>query len=216
MAHTPVKVGAGLLPAFPDFSFEIKLWSSGLRYIAGVDEAGRGALAGPVAAAALVFPPDPSLITALQGVNDSKLMKPAERAAWAAPLREIAVTWGVGFASNQEIDRLGIVPATRLAAVRALEQLSYVPEHILVDYIDLPEAGIAYTSIIQGNRRSLSIAAASILAKTARDELLYALDDQYPGFGFAAHKGYGTAKHKSALESLGYSPVHRLSFHFKK
>lgn len=208
----PSRIDPGVIPFAPDFNFEIDLWNHGLQMVAGVDEAGRGALAGPVAAAVLIFPPDSSLVRQLEGVNDSKLLKPDAREKWAHKLREIALAWGVGFATNEEIDLAGIVPATRLAIARALKQLIHGPEHILIDYLEPPESQIPYTSIVKGDRRSLSIAAASILAKTARDQLLCELDAQYPGYGFAAHKGYGTYVHLAAMKALGPSPVHRFTF----
>jgi ribonuclease HII len=212
----PPKFDPRLLPPAPDFAFEIQLWGQGTRWVAGIDEAGRGALAGPVAAAALVFPPDESLIPALEGVRDSKQMTPAQRELWAGRLQAVALAWGVGFASPQEIDALGIVPATRLAVARALEQLSLAPEHLLVDYLPLPEIPIAQTPLVKGDQRSLSIAAASILAKTARDARLRLLEREYPGYGLARHKGYGTPAHLAALERLGPCSIHRLTFKSKK
>jgi ribonuclease HII len=121
----------------------------------------------------------------------------------------------VGFASHQEIDACGIVAATRLAMQRALSQLSFSPHHLLLDFLDLPDLSIPQTCLVKGDKRSLSIAAASVLAKTARDELMRQLDTQYPGYGFAMHKGYGTLAHRRALQVLGPSPVHRSTFHFK-
>lgn len=211
----PYKIDPKNIPESPDFSFEAALWKSGLQIVAGIDEAGRGALAGPVAAAALIFPPDPGLAGKLLGVNDSKLLKPEDRFRWADRLQTIAAAWGVGFATNEEIDQIGIVPATRLAISRALEQLTCTPQHLLVDYLELPESKIPFTPLVKGDRRSLSIAAASILAKTTRDKLLCGMDECYPGYGFAAHKGYGTTAHLAALASLGPSPLHRTSFHHR-
>ena len=210
----PYKIDPESIPKFPDFGFETALWDSGLRLVAGIDEAGRGALAGPVSAAALIFPPDPGLAETLMGVNDSKLLKPEQRELWAERLQIVAMAWGVGFATNEEIDNIGIVPATRLAVARALEQLTCIPEHILIDYLQLPGSNTPFTPLVKGDRRSLSIAAASILAKTARDKLMCSLGECYPGYGFAAHKGYGTAAHLAALAELGPSPVHRTSFHY--
>lgn len=201
-----------LLPAAPDFAFEAPLWESGLRLVAGIDEAGRGALAGPVAAAALIFPPNPDLFPQLSGVRDSKQMSAVQREDWAARLPGLALAWGVGFASHQEIDELGIVPATRLAVQRALEALAVCPEHLLVDYLDLPACPLPQTALVKGDARSLSIAAASILAKTGRDARLRALDREYPGYGFAGHKGYGTAAHCAALARLGPCAIHRRTF----
>jgi len=208
----PVKFDRSLLPAAPDLSFEINLWASGLTYLAGIDEAGRGALAGPVSAGAVILPPEPSLIETLLGVRDSKEMTPAKREYWAGRLPDLAVSSGIGFASAQEIDELGILPATRLAVQRALERLSIPPQHLLVDYLELPACRIPQTALVKGDARSLSIAAASILAKTARDALMRQLDSQYPGYVFAAHKGYGTALHLAAIQRLGPCPIHRTSF----
>jgi ribonuclease HII len=206
------KFDRNLIPPAPDFAFEIALWGQGYNQVAGVDEAGRGALAGPVAAGALIFPDDPGLLPALKGVRDSKQMTPTQRSYWAKRLIEICLAWGVGFASAEEIDKLGIAPATRLAACRAVQSLGVQPEHLLVDYLRLPELPIAQTPLVKGDARSLSIAAASILAKTRRDALLCELEAQYPGYGLAQHKGYATQAHRLALERLGPSPIHRLSF----
>ncbi len=203
-----------LLPPAPDLSFEAPLWATGLRLVAGIDEAGRGALAGPVAAAALVLPPRADLCQTLSGVRDSKEMSPQDRQYWAEQLRNQALGYGVDFASNQEIDELGIVQATRLAMQRALSALPEPPEHLLIDFVVLPETHLPQTNLVKGDARSLSIAAASIMAKTTRDALMVRLDAQYPGYGFARHKGYGTADHRQALERLGPSPIHRLTFQF--
>lgn len=206
------KFDLALIPPAPDLSFEEQLWELGIRSVAGIDEAGRGALAGPVAAAALVFDPDLSLPSRLSGVRDSKEMTPSAREYWAGRLKEIALAWGVGFASCEEIDALGIVPATRLAVRRALEQLVVQPKHLLVDYLDLPDVALPQTSLVKGDARSLSIAAASVLAKTSRDSLCLTLDAQFPGYDIARHKGYGTSAHLAALKRLGASPAHRRSF----
>jgi ribonuclease HII len=196
----------------PDLSFELLLWEAGAIYLAGLDEAGRGAWAGPVSAAAVILPPDPGLSTLLKGVRDSKQMTPRQRAAWSGEIRTAAVAWGVGFASQAEIDEVGILPATRLAMQRALAELKPQPQHLLLDAVRLPRLTLPQTVLIKGDQRSLSIAAASVLAKTARDALLVAWDDTYPGYGFARHKGYGTAIHQQALQIKGPCPLHRLSF----
>jgi ribonuclease HII len=211
-----VKFDRNLLTGAPDLSFEKELWSAGILHIAGIDEAGRGALAGPVAASALILPPDPGIKKVLQGVRDSKEMTPAEREEWATRLPRLALAWGVGFATHMEIDRLGIVPATRLAAQRALGFLQISAQHLLIDFLEMPECCLPQTPIVKGDARCLSIAAASILAKTARDALLRQLDEEYPGYGFAAHKGYPTAAHRAAIARLGPSPIHRLSFKLTK
>ena len=201
-----------LLPLAPNFEFEIALWDQGCSLVAGIDEAGRGALAGPVAAGALIFPSNPGLLPTLKGVRDSKQMTARQRLFWGQRLLEVCLAWGVGFASAVEIDTLGIVPATRLAMWRAVQALGQQPEHLLVDYMKLPELSIAQTPLVKGDARSLSIAAASILAKTRRDVILGELEAQYPGYGLARHKGYATAAHRAALARLGPSPIHRLSF----
>jgi ribonuclease HII len=200
------------LPASPGLDFEQALWEAGVRLVAGIDEAGRGPLAGPVAAAAVILPADPQVAERLEGVRDSKQMSPRARQAARPLILAQAVTWGVGFASVQEIDRLGIQPATRLAASRALEALSVQPAHLLLDCLFLRELEYPQTSLIKGDRRSLSIAAASVLAKTTRDALMLELDQQYPGYGLAAHKGYGTPAHRQAIQRLGACPIHRQSF----
>ncbi len=211
-----MKFDRRLIPAEPDFAFEILLWQSGICRVAGIDEAGRGALAGPVAAAVVIFPPDPTLAAALHGVRDSKQMTPTQRAEWTERLPRLALAYAVGCASVEEIDTHGIAAATRLAARRAVEKLTILPEHMLIDYFHLPECSLPQTALVKGDARSLSIAAASILAKTARDVWLVELDQQYPGYGLAAHKGYGTQEHRLALQNLGPSSIHRRSFHFHR
>lgn len=201
-----------VIPPAPNLAFEYSLWDKGIDFIAGIDEAGRGALAGPVVAAAVVLPPDPGKHHHLKGLRDSKKLSPAERVAWDEILREIALTWGVGMASPQEIDSWGIVPATRIAAQRALHEVSQVPEHLLLDYLFLLNCEIPQTSLIKGDERSLSIAGASILAKTTRDKILTEMDSTYPEYRFADHKGYGTTFHRSVLKRLGPCPIHRQSF----
>ena len=196
----------------PHLLHERALWANGALWIAGVDEAGRGALAGPVAAAAVVLPQINNFTRDLAGVRDSKLMSTAQREQWAQLIRQRAVTWGLGLASPQEIDQIGILPATQLAASRALAQLAVTPDHLLLDYLQLPKNNTPQTSIPKGDLVSLSIAAASVLAKTSRDAILCQLDSSYPGFGFATHKGYGTATHLAAIEKLGPTDVHRMSF----
>ncbi|HZD56556.1 MAG TPA: ribonuclease HII [Anaerolineales bacterium] len=206
------RIDPSLIPDAPDFSFEIALWDLGMEYIAGIDEAGRGPLAGPVAAAAVIFPAKPELMAVLNGVRDSKELLPERRETWCQRIKEVALSWGVGFAAHTEIDECGIVYATRLAAWRALQACKIHPQHLLLDYIFLPDDPLPQTALIKGDARSLSIAAASILAKTARDAHLVELEERYPGYGFAENKGYGTTAHLEALARLGPSPVHRLSF----
>jgi ribonuclease HII len=208
----PLKIDPTSLPDTPHLRHEAALWTNGALWVAGIDEAGRGALAGPVAAAAVVLPQTPGLKKDLAGVRDSKEMTPAARETWSHVIREIAVTCAVGTASAKEIDALGIVPATRLASSRALDGLDVCPDCLLLDYLNLPDVILTQISLIKGDMRSLSIAAASVLAKTARDAILIEMDESYPGYGFAAHKGYGTASHCEAIQNLGPSPVHRFSF----
>ncbi len=198
------------LASSPRLDLEHALWQSGTLRVAGIDEAGRGAWAGPVCAAAVILPPLTDLEQRLAEVRDSKQMTPSERAAWAPRICELAVAWGVGFASTQEIDSLGILAATKLAALRALENLS--PDCLMTDFLLFPELELPQTALIKGDQRSLSVAAASILAKTARDSWMCQLDQVYPAYGFARHKGYGTAQHRQILTRLGVCPEHRLSF----
>lgn len=201
-----------LLPVAPDLAFEKSLWSAGIRHVAGVDEVGRGALAGPVGAAVVVFPSEPDTLSGLFGMLDSKKQSPQDRVQWAEKIRSIASAWSLGFASAQEIDHFGLLPATRLAIYRALDCMSLFPGHMLLDCLFLPESSIPQTSLIKGDERSLTIAAASVLAKTARDRLLVELDSSYPRYGFAAHKGYATPAHLAALGEIGPCPVHRFSY----
>ncbi|MBC8496510.1 MAG: ribonuclease HII [Anaerolineales bacterium] len=206
------RIDPQLIPANPNLEWERALWEAGILRIAGIDEAGRGALAGPVAAAAVILPPERSIARELSGVRDSKQMTPSQRESWSKRIQEIALAFGVGMASSKEIDFLRIVPATQLAAQRAIATLTIKPEHLLLDYIFLPDIPLPQTSLIKGDMRSLSIAAASVLAKTSRDALMIELDEQYPGYGLAKHKGYGTAAHRQAIEQLGPSAIHRMSF----
>jgi ribonuclease HII len=200
----------------PDLSHEKKLWLA-YQYVAGLDEAGRGALAGPVCVGAVILPDDnPHLLRTLSGVRDSKQLTPRQRDQLAPRIKGIARAWGVGFASADEIDSLGIVPATRLAANRALEAMSFLPDFLLTDFrLELPELDLSQTALVKGDQRSLSIASASILAKTARDKLIVDLDPQYPQYGFARHKGYGTLTHRRMIAKFGFSPIHRKTFQIK-
>lgn len=200
----------------PTLNFEQDLWQSGLQHVAGFDEAGRGAMAGPVAVGAVVLPPDPHLTWTLAGVRDSKQMTPLERELWAERIKVTALAWQVEFSSAEEIDRLGIVQATRLAAARALENLGVLPDYLLMDFrLELPECPLPQTAIVKGDQVSLSVAAASVLAKTSRDVFMCDLHIQYPGYGLEQNKGYGTKTHRSAMARLGYSPIHRKTFTLK-
>ncbi|MBK9924475.1 MAG: ribonuclease HII [Anaerolineales bacterium] len=201
----------------PDLSFETNLWDSGLLYIAGLDEAGRGALAGPVSVGAVILPNDKTLLSStLVGARDSKQMTPLKRDSLAPRIREVALAWAVGFATADEIDAQGIVRATRLAAIRALHQFTITPQYLLTDFrLELPQLDISQTSLVKGDARCLSIACASILAKTERDALMRELDSQYQGYGLIKHKGYGTQAHRSAMKRLGLSDIHRKTFRVK-
>jgi ribonuclease HII len=201
----------------PDLSFETNLWNSGLLYIAGLDEAGRGALAGPVSVGAVILPNDKTLLAStLAGARDSKQLTPLKRDLLAPRIREVALAWSVGFATAEEIDMQGIVRATRLAAIRALHQFTITPQYLLTDFrLELPQLDISQTSLVKGDARCLSIACASILAKTERDALMRELDSQYQGYGLIKHKGYGTQAHRSAMKRLGLSDIHRKTFRVK-
>ena len=185
--------------------------AAGARAVAGVDEAGRGALAGPVFAAAVILAPG----TLLAGLDDSKALTPEVREALAPRIRAAAAGWGVGSATAAEIDDLGIAPATFLAMRRALAAVAAAgprPDLVLVDGFPIPGLGTPQRAVVRGDATVACIAAASILAKTARDAVLRALDEASPWYGFAAHKGYGSAAHLAALRRHGPSPDHRLSF----
>ncbi|MBN1193094.1 MAG: ribonuclease HII [Coriobacteriia bacterium] len=186
---------------------ELALGDMGMRFIAGVDEVGRGALAGPVTAGACVFPRD----AAMPGLNDSKRLSPAAREKLDAQIRTLATAFAIGHAEPQEIDTLGIVRATALAMRRAIEGLGVRVDHVLVDGrpIDL---GVPSTAIVRGDSSVRAIAAAAILAKVHRDALMTELDSRHCGYGFAQNKGYGSPDHLAALAALGPSPIHRMSF----
>jgi len=200
-----------LIPATPDISFESPLWEEGWR-VAGLDEAGRGAWAGPVTAAAVILSHDPTLLKQLDGVRDSKQVNPANRVSLAGIICQVASAWGVGSASNTEIDTLGIIAATRLAMQRALEMLTPPPDYLLLDALFLPENSIPQMALVKGDQRSISIAAASILAKTSRDAWMIEISKTYADYGFERHKGYGTRQHQCALVEHGPCAHHRSSF----
>lgn len=198
----------------PSLALERRLLRQGHRLIAGLDEVGRGAWAGPVVAAAVILPLDrPRLRASLRGVNDSKQLTRLQRERLAAVIGEVALALGVGGANALEVDRHGLLAATRAAMQRAIAMLNPQPEALLIDAVDLtallplPQAAVTY-----GDARSLSIAAASIVAKVARDRWMAGLDERFPGYGFAQHKGYGTAQHSAALARLGVCEAHRLSY----
>lgn len=198
---------------FPNVDRERRLLRKGFVRVAGLDEAGRGAWAGPLVAGAVILPPPlPSLRKELAGVRDSKLMTPLQRKAAAERIRSIALAWSVGSASAEEVDALGPLQATRLAMLRAIQELPADPDHLLIDYLVLPGSPLPQTAVTHGDLICLSIAAASVLAKTWRDEQMVALEQIYQGYGFARHKGYGTRQHFDALLRLGACPEHRQSY----
>ena len=195
----------------PSFAEEKNLEKEGYRLIAGVDEVGRGALAGPVVAAAVILPR--RLRTPwLSRVKDSKQLSPAVRESLDGRIREAAVAFGLGTIPSEVIDRRGIAEATRLAMVMAIDQLSPPAEALLIDYFRLSEVILPQRGIKYGDSLCFSIACASIVAKVARDRLMRELDGVHPGYGLAAHKGYGTSGHLFHLRRLGPSPIHRRSF----
>ena len=206
------RIDTSLIPEVPDLSFEQALWNEGLLYIAGIDEAGRGCLAGPVTAAVVILPQMEKVPGYFSAIRDSKQLSKEVREREQKIIAENSLDWGVGYASNIEIDRYGIVPATRLAVSRALEELKDHPQHLLVDYIILPNNPLPQTRLVKGDARSLSIAAASILAKTHRDALMITLAEKYPVYDLGTNKGYGTAAHREAIQRFGPSPLHRMSF----
>jgi ribonuclease HII len=191
-------------------AYERALWKSGLEWVAGVDEAGRGPLAGPVVAACVVLPRRAS--GKLKGLTDSKQLKPAQRDHYFDRLFEVAVAIGVGEASCSEIDNINILQATFLAMRRALDQIERA-DHVLVDgNRPIPQLSCPQQAIVKGDGLSLSIAAASVIAKVTRDRAMEALHAAYPVYGFDSHKGYGTKAHYAAIAEHGLTPHHRLSF----
>ncbi|MFW6039961.1 MAG: ribonuclease HII [Gemmatimonadota bacterium] len=188
--------------------FEREAWDCGLRHVVGVDEVGCGPLAGPVVAGAVVLVPESDPI---EGVCDSKLLSPKEREEAAAEIRRVVLAWALGAASTREIERLNIRGATALAMRRALARLAVRPDRLLVDGRPMPAVG-DHTSIVGGDRKSASIACASILAKVVRDRLMCRLDPHYPEYGWASNKGYATGEHLAAIRRIGPSPHHRATW----
>lgn len=184
-----------------------------MRRVAGLDEAGRGAWAGPVVAAAVILPCGDGVCAALEGVRDSKQLSPAARERLAARIFDVALAVGVGRGEQHEIDALSIVPATRLAMQRALAALAVAPEALVIDALRLPGVDLPQDAFPYADARSLSVAAASIIAKVTRDRWMADVaETKFPGYGFAQHKGYGTQQHQEALTRLGVCPLHRLTF----
>lgn len=194
---------------------EINLWeiedsffAEGVQLICGVDEAGRGPLAGPVCAAAVILPPH----IEIPGLNDSKKLSDKRRRELMPVIKEKALAWGVGFASHQEIDDINILQATFLAMERAIAKLNVKPDLALIDGNREKDFGIPVKTVVKGDSRSASIAAASVIAKVTRDDLMLKEAEKYPAYGFEIHKGYGTKAHYEALRLYGPSPIHRMTF----
>ena len=190
--------------------YERAFYDTGLRYVAGVDEVGRGPLAGPVLACAVILPTD----ARIRGIDDSKRLSPKKREALAELIRETAVSIGVGSVDEKTIDEINILQATREAMRRAVAVLSVTPEAALIDGNDLPglPEPIISRAVVKGDRLSQSVAAASVIAKTTRDRIMIAYHEIYPEYGFDANKGYGTPKHIEAIRRYGLCPIHRRSF----
>ena len=190
--------------------FERLLWKAGIQYIAGVDEVGMGPLAGPVVAAAVVFPPS----VEIQGIDDSKVLDEAARVRLNAEIRTKALAFAVGTVEVEEIDRINIYHAGLRAMRLAITNLPVTPQHVLVDSRTIPELNLPQNSFDKGDGINFSIAAASIVAKVYRDVLMTELDGLYPGYGFASHKGYATPEHQNAIREFGPCPIHRRSFDY--
>ena len=188
--------------------YEREAFAGGVKLVCGVDEAGRGPLAGPVCAAAVILPPG----IGIPGLNDSKKLTDKKRRELYDIITAEAVSFGIAFASEQEIDEINILQATFLAMQRAMEKLDPAPELALIDGNRAKDFGLPVRTIVGGDGLSASIAAASILAKVTRDRLMEEYDAQYPQYGFAVHKGYGTKRHYEALRAFGPCPIHRQSF----
>ena len=190
------------------WQIENSYFEKGIKLICGVDEAGRGPLAGPVCAAAVILPPN----LEIPGLNDSKKLSDKKRRELFPIIKEQALAYGIGFADHREIDEINILQATFLAMERALAQLSIKPELALIDGNRQKDFGIPVTTVVQGDSLSASIAAASVLAKVTRDDVMLSMDQEYPQYSFAVHKGYGTKAHYTAIAEFGPSPIHRMTF----
>jgi len=193
----------------PTWHFERAAWKEGFRQVAGLDEVGRGCLAGPVVAAAVVLDP----VRRVRGIDDSKRLTARQRERLYGEIVLASRSWAVAFVGSEEIDRTNILRATRKAMLEAVRSLPHAPDCLLVDAVDLTGCGLPCHSIIHGDGRSVSIAAASVLAKVTRDRFMVEADTRYPGYGFASHKGYGTRLHMEALRSKGVTPLHRVTFY---
>ncbi len=190
------------------WAIEEELFGQGIELICGIDEAGRGPLAGPVCAAAVILPPH----LEIPGLDDSKKLSDKRRRELMPVIKEKAVAWGIGFASHGEIDEINILQATFLAMERALRNLEVKPNFALIDGNREKDFGLPVKTVVKGDSLSANIAAASVLAKVTRDDLMEAMAVDYPGYGFEIHKGYGTKAHYGALMELGPCPIHRMTF----
>ncbi len=192
----------------PDFAEERALWTAGYRFVAGIDEVGRGCLAGPVAAAAVILPPN----WMPKGLRDSKLLKPEERRRLDVEIRARALAWSIAFVGSELIDRINLLQATLLASTVAAARLPVRPDALLLDAISLPEIRVHQRVLVSADRLCASVAAASVIAKVARDRLMEEMDVVYPGYDLVHNKGYAAPEHRAGLTALGLSPIHRLSF----
>lgn len=195
-------------PPSAPYRYEARAWRTGLGRIAGIDEAGRGPLAGPVVAAAVIIAPD----RRIKGLADSKLLPPERREELFHVIQERALAVGVGVVDHETIDHLNILQATRQAMAEALAALAVTPELVITDFVALAGLPCPQRNLVAGDRRCASVAAASIIAKVTRDRLMVAMDTQFPEYGFARHKGYATPEHLAALDKHGPCPIHRRSF----
>lgn len=207
------KIDPALIPPFPTLQYEMEAWRKGHLVVAGLDEAGRGALAGPLCAAAVVLPADRSDIEeTLFGVRDSKQMSSLEREQWSRKIMEVGSDFAIAWVEAEEIDQFGMARAGILVFERALASLKSQPGQLLLDYFKLPQVSIFQTCLVKGDQRSLSIACASVLAKHARDQKMIALAADHPLYDFKKNKGYGTAEHLQAIDAYGLCSLHRRSF----
>ena len=190
------------------WEFENNCFAQGYRIVCGVDEAGRGPLAGPVCAAAVILPPNIDI----PGLNDSKKLSDKKRRELYPIIKEKALAYGIAFADHNEIDEINILQATYLAMERAIAQLAVKPDIALIDGNRAKDFGLPVQTVVHGDSLSASIAAASVLAKVTRDNLMLEMAEKYPGYGFEIHKGYGTKAHYAALEAMGACPIHRMTF----
>ena len=195
-------------PPSAPYRYEARAWKTGVARVAGIDEAGRGPLAGPVVAAAVIIAPD----RRIKGLADSKLLPPERREELYSVIQERALAVGVGVVDHETIDRINILQATRQAMAGALSALGVTPELVITDFVVLAGLPCPQRNLVAGDRRCASVAAASIIAKVTRDRMMVALDTQFPEYGFARHKGYATPEHLAALDRHGPCPIHRRSF----